>query len=76
MPLLLEGTRSTVTTSDLLRDVLLASLAFLSALQIREAIVLVLESVSPPGIRQRIAFVSFVALFILLLTIVIAIVMS
>ena len=76
MPLLVERSVVSQTTSELLKDVTLTSLAMLSALTFRELVVLVVETVQPPGTSARIVFTAFVALLVMLLTVVLTIALS
>ena len=76
MPLVIERPVTSQTTSELLTDVMLTSLAMLTALQFREFVVLVVDIVKPPGTAARITFTAFVALLILLLTVVLTIAMA
>jgi len=76
MPVLIERSSAALSTSDLLKDVMMTSLAMLAALQLREFVVLVVDTVKPPGTAARITFTAFVALLILLLTVVLTIAMA
>jgi hypothetical protein len=76
MPLLIERPVVSQTTSQLLTQVTLTSLAMLAALELREFVVLVVKTVEPPGTKARITFAAFVALLVMLLTVVLTIAMA
>jgi hypothetical protein len=74
MPLLVESTAPTLSANDTLRDIILTALSFLSALSFREFLIACTASVSPPGTKENLVFVAFIAVTILLLTLIIAII--
>jgi hypothetical protein len=74
MPLLVESTAQTVTANDTMRDIILTALSFLSALSFREFLIAATSAASPPGTKENLVFIGFIAVTVLLLTLVIAIV--
>ena len=62
------------SVNNMLRDVILAALSFLSALSMREVLVACVDRATPPGTKNKLVFIVFIALAILMLTVVLAIV--
>ena len=76
MPLVVETVAPTVSANYLLRDVILTAFSFLSALSLREFLIAATAAATPPGTKEQLAFIAFIAIFVLLLTLVIAVVWS
>jgi hypothetical protein len=74
MPLQVESLGKTITANDTLREIILTALSFLSALSFREFLIAATAAASPPGTKEHLVFVSFIACVVLLLTLIIAIV--
>ena len=74
MPLIVEAATNTVSVDLVLKRVVLTSLSFLSALSFREFLVSATKSSVPVGTKESLVFVAFIAVFVLLITIVIAVV--
>jgi len=74
MPLLVEEVAQKHTVNDVLRDVMITSFAFVTALQLRELIVSASLFLAPGTKRDQIIFNLFVALVLFLITIVMVIV--
>ena len=63
------STRSAV--ASLLRNVLIGVLSILSAMTIREVLIEATAYITPPGTKQKLVFVSFIAALVLLVTIIV-----
>lgn len=74
MPLAIEAASTKKTANELLRDAIIASFSFLSALSIREFLVAATKLVAPPGTHEQLVFLLFLALTIVFITIVLAVV--
>ena len=74
MPLLVATLSDDVSVNNLLRAVVTGSLSFLSALSLREVLVAATAAMTPPGTKESLVFTVFIALVVLLLTIVVTVV--
>ena len=74
MPLQIEQIAATVTVSNALRDIILTALSFLAALSLREFLITATVAATPPGTKEALVFTAFIAMIVLLLTLVLAVV--
>ena len=73
MPLLVESLSEPKSVSRILHDTMLTSCAFLTALSFRELMIAVIDELSPYASKKKIVYLLFVAVFILLITIIIVV---
>lgn len=73
MPLLIEILGDPVNVSNVLYDTLLTSCAFLTALSFRELLIAIIDILAPSIAKRKIVYLLFVSVFILLLTIIVAV---
>jgi hypothetical protein len=73
MPLLVESVAAKKTVNDLLRDVIINSLAILTGLVFRDFIVAITSYLNPNVKMEQIIFTFFIFMVVLLVTIVLCI---